>query len=742
MQSEFGEEWSSDAVDAAAIATPAPADLNESTATTSLALELTADGTIWRISPRLVRLLGFTRAQTHALFGHNLLVAQEDVRPCISAETRHDFAAAFSQTLRRLGATAGRSLEPSMRLNDTPILMLRPGGKPPLHLIFAFEETSKLTEHSVALVPTHEAHAAITVTFVDVTLAESAKQLVRRRIELSFNDKAADGAVAELFSPSFAFNAAGTQLPARADSASKQPIQRYLERRELLVRAFPDLRYDVIDQSCVDERVVTSWTWSGTHSGPLHFEVDGEFVDIAPTGRRVQMTGVSVDLCAAGAIVDHATYFDAGAILRQVRLKDGGSPGLADARAADDVAPPTISSKLMPFHRATKQLMDKFYLNKVLALLATSCNDLGFAICRKGLPPTPADRAACQLSVAISSAGFAHVLGLEGGDHSGLGLKLLDYLRSMALTSIQSDATEAVEALHDAAIEGRPCMELVTVCRGDAPQTLIVSLAPFAHAGLELVAVVVIAASTDGRGRSSCTANITRGDQGKEADTAACHFGWQHELLDNLSSQAGAHLGFGHEVLAAAVNAFDTVGFSLGAGNVAGVPLTWVSEGFVRLTGYSRSIILNRKCDLLQTDATDSRAIVRLRSCIHNGYAERVTLYNQTSKGVGFWNCVSLYPSLSGDTNVLKHCVAVQVRMDTPFYVRLAELQCAIAQLSNKPSAESSPRLSGWGKSPRQVKAHREPLLILRARNLIKNARTLPKRRHSFHVVHPGYGCE
>jgi len=741
MQSEFGEEWSSDAVDAAAIATPAPADLNESTATTSLALELTADGTIWRISPRLVRLLGFTRAQTHALFGHNLLVAQEDVRPCISAETRHDFAAAFSQTLRRLGATAGRSLEPSMRLNDTPILMLRPGGKPPLHLIFAFEETSKLTEHSVALRPTHEAHAAITVTFVDVSRSEAAKQLVRRRLDLSFNDKAEDSAVAKLFSPSFVFNAAGTQLPSRADAAGKQPIQRYLERRELLIRAFPDLHYDVVDQSYADERVVTSWSWSGTHTGPLHFEVDGDFVDIAPTGRRVHMTGVSVDLCANGVIADHANYYDAGAILRQVRQKDGGAVARTGAGTVGGDANSPVSGKLTPLHRATKRLFDKFHLSKVLVLLASSSNDLGFAVCRKAWPNTPLKREACKLPVAISSDGFARVVGFEGGDESGLGMELLDHLQSTARTLIQPEAISAIEAMRDAAFDGRPRMELVTVHRGDAPQTLIVSLAPFMHAGLELVAVVVIGVNANGHG--CCRrANGTSYDQGKEADAAASLFSWQHELLDNLSAQAGAHLGFGHDVLAAAVNAFDTVGFSLGTGNMAGVPLTWVSDGFVRLTGYSRSIILNRKCDLLQTDATDSRAIVRLRSCIHNGYAERVTLYNQTSKGVGFWNCVSLYPSLSGDTNVLKHCVAVQVRMDTPFYVRLAELQCAIAQLSNKPSAESSPRLSGWGKSPRQVKAHREPLLILRARNLIKNARTLPKRRHSFHVVHPGYGCE
>mmetsp|Transcript_2819 Transcript_2819/g.8280 ORF Transcript_2819/g.8280 Transcript_2819/m.8280 type:complete len:321 (-) Transcript_2819:20-982(-) len=320
-------------------------------------------------------------------------------------------------------------------------------------------------------------------------------------------------------------------------------------------------------------------------------------------------------------------------------------------------------------------------------------------------------------------------------------MELLDHLQSTARTLIQPEAISAIEAMRDAAFDGRPRMELVTVHRGDAPQTLIVSLAPFMHAGLELVAVVVIGVNANGHG--CCRrANGTSYDQGKEADAAASLFSWQHELLDNLSAQAGAHLGFGHDVLAAAVNAFDTVGFSLGTGNMAGVPLTWVSDGFVRLTGYSRASILNRSCKLLQTDASDPHAIVRLRSCIQKGYAERVTLYNQTRDGVGFWNCLSMYPSLSDNGHVLKHCVAVQVRMDASVYMRLVELQCAIAQLSNMPSAELNGTASLLRSLSAQSTVNREPSFLVRARSFLKHARALPKRRHSFHVVHPNHAFE
>ena len=59
--------------------------------------------------------------------------------------------------------------------------MLVSGRESPIHLLYAFDETSRLTEHSCALVPTHEGHAAITVTFADVTAAEMAKEQVSPR---------------------------------------------------------------------------------------------------------------------------------------------------------------------------------------------------------------------------------------------------------------------------------------------------------------------------------------------------------------------------------------------------------------------------------------------------------------------------------------------------------------------------------------------------------------------------------
>ena len=61
----------------------------------------------------------------------------------------------------------------------------------------------------VMLCPTVLGHAAITVTFVDVTAVEEAKELVRKRYAWSYNEKESDDKLDELFD-SNCWNPAGT----------------------------------------------------------------------------------------------------------------------------------------------------------------------------------------------------------------------------------------------------------------------------------------------------------------------------------------------------------------------------------------------------------------------------------------------------------------------------------------------------------------------------------------------------
>ena len=46
--------------------------------------------------------------------------------------------------------------------------------------------------------------------------------------------------------------------------------------------------------NAINERVLTSWCWSATHTGPYHALIEGEYRDMPPTGQRVQLHGIAV----------------------------------------------------------------------------------------------------------------------------------------------------------------------------------------------------------------------------------------------------------------------------------------------------------------------------------------------------------------------------------------------------------------------------------------------------------------
>ena len=75
-----------------------------------------------------------------------------------------------------------------------------------------------------------------------------------------------DEIVAALFSAEMVFNQAGTQLPMsqRPERGDRSGVESYLERRRLLCRAFPDIHFRLLEQTCkgdghgfvIDERGV------------------------------------------------------------------------------------------------------------------------------------------------------------------------------------------------------------------------------------------------------------------------------------------------------------------------------------------------------------------------------------------------------------------------------------------------------------------------------------------------------
>ena len=77
-----------------------------------------------------------------------------------------------------------------------------------------------------------------------------------------------------------------------------------------VLRAFPDVQRTVMDQFSDDIHVVTRWTYTGTHKGP--------FRGIAPTGKRVTITGISIHRVADGRIAEEWQEWDSLGLMEQL----------------------------------------------------------------------------------------------------------------------------------------------------------------------------------------------------------------------------------------------------------------------------------------------------------------------------------------------------------------------------------------------------------------------------------------
>ena len=74
--------------------------------------------------------------------------------------------------------------------------------------------------------------------------------------------------------------------------------------------AFPDFQMNVEDMIAKGEKVVARVSWSGTHQG--------EFMGIAPTGNRVEVSGIDILRIAEGKIVEHWGNFDDLGMMQQL----------------------------------------------------------------------------------------------------------------------------------------------------------------------------------------------------------------------------------------------------------------------------------------------------------------------------------------------------------------------------------------------------------------------------------------
>ncbi len=107
-----------------------------------------------------------------------------------------------------------------------------------------------------------------------------------------------------------------------ADFVELDPLPGQKQGREglkevigMLRGAFPDMHWVVEETVASGDKVVTRFTWTGTHRGP--------FLGIPATGRSVSVKGVVIDRLAAGKMADSRILMDNFTMMQQLGVIPG-----------------------------------------------------------------------------------------------------------------------------------------------------------------------------------------------------------------------------------------------------------------------------------------------------------------------------------------------------------------------------------------------------------------------------------
>jgi steroid delta-isomerase-like uncharacterized protein len=130
---------------------------------------------------------------------------------------------------------------------------------------------------------------------------EDNKALARRVIEEIINEGKLSLAD-ELIASEYVYSSPGSP-EMRGPEGMKQLVQGYRV-------AFPDVRLSVNEQIAEGDKVLTRWTATGTH--------EGDFMGIAPTGKRISVDGMILSRCVGGKIAGEFEVMDALGMLQQL----------------------------------------------------------------------------------------------------------------------------------------------------------------------------------------------------------------------------------------------------------------------------------------------------------------------------------------------------------------------------------------------------------------------------------------
>jgi steroid delta-isomerase-like uncharacterized protein len=143
-------------------------------------------------------------------------------------------------------------------------------------------------------------------------MSEHNKAIVRRLFAELWNNGNLSVA-GEIFAPNYSHHDSSTPDFGLGPDSEKRRLALYRG-------AFPDLHLTIEDVIAEGETVMTRWSCRGTHKGDLN--------GIAPTGKQITITGVTVARVSNGKMAEGFVNWDALGLMQQL----GVVPQLAKAK--------------------------------------------------------------------------------------------------------------------------------------------------------------------------------------------------------------------------------------------------------------------------------------------------------------------------------------------------------------------------------------------------------------------------
>ena len=135
--------------------------------------------------------------------------------------------------------------------------------------------------------------------------AEQNQAVARREIQELFNHTGNLDAADEIYAPDYVGHD-----PTSGDIRGVEGAKQYAAA---LRQAFPDLESTIEDQIAVGDKVVSRFSARGTHQGET--EAFGP-----PTGKRVEITGITIERFEGGKIAEDWSEYNALGMLQQLGL--------------------------------------------------------------------------------------------------------------------------------------------------------------------------------------------------------------------------------------------------------------------------------------------------------------------------------------------------------------------------------------------------------------------------------------